>query len=128
MRSELFGAFLLFFSNQKTNNFPDSALQGGVCLSCLAMKEWRGASSNVHGCKNVLMYCMYKRKIKKISNSGIRPPNLSFSNYIGAPNPSCANGDADQIRSANYEPDLTSRIFSLFGPLLFLRSEHSMRK
>ncbi len=26
------------------------------------MKEWRGASSNVHGCKNVWMYCMYERK------------------------------------------------------------------
>jgi hypothetical protein len=28
----------------------------------------------------------------------------------------CANGDADKIRSANYEPDLNSRIFFLFGP------------
>jgi hypothetical protein len=92
------------------------------------MKEWRGASSNVHGCKSVLVYCMYKRKINKMSKNGFRPPNLSFSNYIGAPKPSCANDDADQIRSANYEPDLTSRIFSLFGPLLFLRSDHSVRK
>jgi hypothetical protein len=33
--------------------------------------------------------------------------------YIGAPKPSCANGDADQIRSANYEPDLNSWIFFL---------------
>jgi hypothetical protein len=39
-----------------------------------------------------------------------------------------ANGDADQIRSANYKPYLISRIFFLFGPLLFLRSEHSVRK
>jgi hypothetical protein len=39
-----------------------------------------------------------------------------------------ANGDADQIRSANYEPDLKSRIFFLFGPRHFLRSEHSVRK
>jgi hypothetical protein len=39
-----------------------------------------------------------------------------------------ANGDADQIRSANYEPDLNSRIFFLFGPRHFLRSEHSVRK
>ena len=30
-----------------------------------------------------------------------------------------ANGDADQIRSANYEPDSTSRIFFLVGPPLF---------
>jgi hypothetical protein len=39
-----------------------------------------------------------------------------------------ANGDADQIRSANYEPDLNSRIFFLFVPHHFLRSEHSVRK
>jgi hypothetical protein len=39
-----------------------------------------------------------------------------------------ANGDADQIRSANYEPDLNSRIFFLFGPRHFSRSEHSVRK
>jgi hypothetical protein len=58
----LFGAFLLFCSNKKTNNFPDSALQGGVCLSCLAMKEWRGASPNVHGCKNVLCIACIKGK------------------------------------------------------------------
>jgi hypothetical protein len=52
----------------------------------------------------------------------------SLRHFIGAPKPSCANGDADQIRSANYETDLNSRIFFLFGPLLFLRSEHSVRK
>jgi hypothetical protein len=40
----------------------------------------------------------------------------------------CVNGDAGRIRSANYEPDLNSRIFFLFGPLLFSRSEHSVRK
>jgi hypothetical protein len=39
-----------------------------------------------------------------------------------------ANGDADQIRSANYKSYLTSRIFFLFGPRLYLRSEHSVRK
>jgi hypothetical protein len=39
-----------------------------------------------------------------------------------------ANGDADQIRSANYEPDLNSRIFFLFWPRHFLGSEHSVRK
>ncbi len=39
-----------------------------------------------------------------------------------------ANGDADQIRSANYKPYLISRIFFLFGPRLYLRSEHSVRK
>jgi hypothetical protein len=33
--------------------------------------------------------------------------------YIGALKPSCTNGDAAQIRSANYEPDLSSRIFCL---------------
>jgi hypothetical protein len=36
-----------------------------------------------------------------------------------------ANGDADRIRSANYETDLNLRIFFLFGPRLYLRSEHS---
>ncbi len=32
--------------------------------------------------------------------------------YIGAPKPSCANGDAEQSCSANYERYLNSRIFS----------------
>ncbi len=36
-----------------------------------------------------------------------------------------ANGDADQIRSANYGKVLNSQIFFLFGPHLFLRSKHS---
>jgi hypothetical protein len=40
----------------------------------------------------------------------------------------CVNGDAEKIRSANYEPDLNARIFFLFGPRLFLRFEHSVRK
>ncbi|MFN9901958.1 MAG: hypothetical protein ACK55Z_24895 [bacterium] len=39
-----------------------------------------------------------------------------------------ANGDANQIRSANYKPYLISRIFFLFGPRLYLRSEHSVHK
>jgi hypothetical protein len=39
--------------------------------------------------------------------------------YIRAPKPSCANGDADQIRSANYETDSTSRIFSCSGRISF---------
>jgi hypothetical protein len=37
----------------------------------------------------------------------------SLRHYIGALKPSCANGDVDQIRSANYEPDFTSWIFFL---------------
>ncbi len=32
----------------------------------------------------------------------------------------CVNGDADKIRSANYETVLKGRIFFLFGPRLFL--------
>ncbi len=40
----------------------------------------------------------------------------------------CVNGDADKIRSANYETVLKWRIFFLFGPRLFLRYEHSVRK
>jgi hypothetical protein len=40
----------------------------------------------------------------------------------------CVNGDADKIRSANYEPVENLRIFFLFGPRLFSRSEHSGRK
>jgi hypothetical protein len=39
-----------------------------------------------------------------------------------------ANGDADRIRSAKYGKVLNSLIFFLFGPHLFLRSEHSVRK
>ena len=127
MRSELFGAFRYFVLIKKRKIFPTRHFRE-VCLSCLVMKEWRGDSSNVHGCKNVLMYCMYKKKINKISKSGIRPPNFSFSNYIGAPKPSCPNGDADQILPANYQPYLISRIFFLFGPRHFLRSEPSVRK
>jgi hypothetical protein len=34
----------------------------------------------------------------------------------------------DQIRSANYKLELISLIFFLFGPCVFLRSEHSVRK
>ena len=40
----------------------------------------------------------------------------------------CVNGDADKIRSANYETVLEWRIFFLFGPRLFLRYERSVRK
>jgi hypothetical protein len=40
----------------------------------------------------------------------------------------CVNGDADKIRSANYETVLKWRIFFLFGPHLFLRYEPSVRK
>jgi hypothetical protein len=40
----------------------------------------------------------------------------------------CVNGDADKIRSANYETFLKWRIFFLLGPHLFLRYEHSVRK
>jgi hypothetical protein len=40
----------------------------------------------------------------------------------------CVNGDADKIRRANYETVLKWRIFFLFGPRLFLRYEHSVRK
>jgi hypothetical protein len=40
----------------------------------------------------------------------------------------CANGDADKIRSANYETVLKLRIFFWFTPQLFSRSEHSLRK
>jgi hypothetical protein len=40
----------------------------------------------------------------------------------------CVNGDADKIRSANYETVSKWRIFFLFGPRLFLRYEHSVRK
>ncbi len=39
----------------------------------------------------------------------------SLRHYIGAPKSSCANGDADQIRSANYQLYLISRIFSCSG-------------
>jgi hypothetical protein len=39
-----------------------------------------------------------------------------------------ANGDADKIRSANYETVLKWWTFFLFGPRLFLRYEHSVRK
>ncbi len=39
-------------------------------LSCSAMKEWRGASANVLGCKNVWMYCMYEKKINKLHCKG----------------------------------------------------------
>jgi hypothetical protein len=46
----------------------------------------------------------------------------SLRHYIGAPKPSCANGDADQIRSANYEPDLNSRIFVRAVSLFTLRT------
>jgi hypothetical protein len=35
----------------------------------------------------------------------------------------CVTGDADKIRSANYETVLKWRIFFLFGPHLFLRYE-----
>jgi hypothetical protein len=52
----------------------------------------------------------------------------SLRHFIGALPPSCANGDADQILSANYEPDSTSRIFFLFGPSLFLLSKHLVHK
>jgi hypothetical protein len=38
------------------------------------------------------------------------------------------NGDAKKICSANYETVLNWRIFFLFGPRLFLRYEHSVRK
>jgi hypothetical protein len=39
-----------------------------------------------------------------------------------------ANGDADQILPANYQPYLISQIFFLFGPRHFLHSEPSVRK
>ncbi len=44
---------------------PDSALGRCLPLSCSAMREWRGASANVHGSKNVRMYCLYERKANK---------------------------------------------------------------
>jgi hypothetical protein len=40
----------------------------------------------------------------------------------------CVNGDADKIRSANYETVLKWRKFFLFGQRLFLCYEHSVRK
>jgi hypothetical protein len=40
----------------------------------------------------------------------------------------CVNGDAEKIRSANYETDLKWRNFFLFAPRLFLRYEQSVRK
>jgi hypothetical protein len=40
----------------------------------------------------------------------------------------CVNGDADKIRSANYERVLKLRIFFGFTPQLFSRSEHSVCK
>jgi hypothetical protein len=40
----------------------------------------------------------------------------------------CVNGDADKIRSANYETVLKLRIFWGHTPQLFSRFEHSMRK
>jgi hypothetical protein len=40
----------------------------------------------------------------------------------------CVNGDEDKIRIANYETVLKWRIFFLFGPRLFFRNEHSVRK
>ncbi len=40
----------------------------------------------------------------------------------------CVSGDADKIRSANYETVLKWQIIFLFGPRLFLRYEHSVRK
>jgi hypothetical protein len=50
---------------------------------------------------------------RKLSNGEIIPAPY------GAPKPCWANGDADQIRSANYEPDLISRIFSCSGGVSF---------
>jgi hypothetical protein len=52
----------------------------------------------------------------------------SLRHYIGPKKPSCTNGDAYRIHSANYEPDLNSGIFFLFGPCRYLRSERSVRK
>jgi hypothetical protein len=40
----------------------------------------------------------------------------------------CVNGDADRIRSANYETVLKWQIFFWFTPQLFSRYEHSVRK
>ncbi len=40
----------------------------------------------------------------------------------------CVNGDVDRIHSVLYDTVMNSRIFFLFGPRLFLRSEHSVRK
>jgi hypothetical protein len=41
---------------------------------------------------------------------------------------SCVNGDADRIRSANFEIVLNLRIFFWFGLHLFSRSDDSGRK
>ncbi len=38
--------------------------------------EYVFLSANVHGCKDVWMYCIYERKTNKVKKSGIRPPNL----------------------------------------------------
>ena len=46
----------------------------------------------------------------------------SLRQYIGAPKPSCANGDADQIRSANYELDLGDFFLVRAASLFTLRT------
>jgi hypothetical protein len=40
----------------------------------------------------------------------------------------CVNGDADKIRSANYETVIKLRIFLWFTPQLFSGTDHSVRK
>ncbi len=71
--------------------------------------------------KRIGNYFINKRYVQNFGAS-------KYSHVINLRPASCANGNADQIRSANYEPDLTLQIFFLFGPHLFLRSEHSVRK
>ncbi len=60
-------------------------------LSCSAMKDWRGASANVYGCKNVWIYCMYERKsikYKRVASGHQTFIYLVISGVYG--NPNCA--------------------------------------
>jgi hypothetical protein len=77
MRSELFGAFLLFLMG----DFLDFSQ---LYSTLFHLQPFR-------------FHCV--GGTRKISNSEIIHAPL-----IGAPKPSCANGDADQIWSANYKP------------------------
>ncbi len=45
--------------------------------------EWRGASANVYGCKNVYVYCMYERKTIEVKKSGIGHQTFK-KNYPGS--------------------------------------------
>ncbi len=101
-------AFLLFCSNQKT--FFSIIRTFNIYLNTL-----------VHSSLHLPLYTT--GEVGSITEILKKSNNYLIFSWFGP-----LNGDADRIRSANYETDLKLLIFFLFGPRLFSRSEHSVRK